>query len=146
MRFRSEHTAELEESDKRGNYAQVLQLLAEKDNLVTVSPSQCVSSDIRKNPIDFVVKNRCGKFKRSGDAIFVAAVIAETVDIWNKSQPTRALRSLSSESEICDLFTQFCNASDDRTAAGRVQHLLCCKNELNSENNSVFQTKDIWLQ
>jgi hypothetical protein len=40
---------------------------------------------------------------------------------------------------------QFCNSRDDRTAVGSVQHLLCYKNELNSENNSVFQTKDVWL-
>jgi len=104
MRFRSEHTAEPGDSDKRGNYAKVLQLLAEKDNLDRVTPSQCVSSATGKDPIDSVVKYQCGKFKRSEDALFVAAVMAETVDIWNKSQPTKALRSLSSDSGICCIF------------------------------------------
>jgi hypothetical protein len=51
MRFRSEHTAEPEDSDRRGNYAQVLQLLAEKDNLDTVSPSQVILRKILLIPL-----------------------------------------------------------------------------------------------
>jgi hypothetical protein len=62
------------------------------------------SSDIGKDPIDSVVKYQCGKFKVSGDALFVAAVMAETFDIWNKSQTIRALRFLLSAGEICDIF------------------------------------------
>jgi hypothetical protein len=112
------------DGDRRGNYAQVLHLLAEKDNLDTVTSSQCFSSDTGKDSIDSVKYQR-GKFKRSVDALFVAAVMAETVDIWNKSQPTRAFRSLSSDGEICDMFVWFCNASGDRTAVGRAQHLIC---------------------
>jgi hypothetical protein len=78
--------------------------VAEKYHLDKVTHSQRVSSDTGKDPIDSVVKYQCGKFKRSGDALFFAPVLAETVDIWNKSQPTRALRSLSSDGEICDIF------------------------------------------
>jgi hypothetical protein len=104
MRFHSEHTVEPGDSDRRANYAQVLHLLAEKDNLDTVTPSQFVSSDNGKDPINSVVKHQCGKFKRSGDAVFFTTVMAETADISNKSQSTRALRSLSSDGEICDTF------------------------------------------
>jgi len=144
MRFRSEHKVEPGDSDRRGNHAKVLHLLAEKDNLDRVTPSQCFSSDIGKDPIGSVVKYQCGKFKVSGDVLFVAAVMAETIEIWNKSQTIRALRFLSSDGEICAIFVRFCNASDDRTAVGRAKHLLCYKNELNCGNNSVFQTKDVW--
>ena len=125
MRFRSEHTVEPGDSDRRGNYAQVLHLPAEKYNLDRVTSSQCFSSDTGKDPTDSVVKYQCVKFKRSVDAVFVASVMAETVDIWNKSQPTRALHSLSSDGEICYIFVWFCTASDDRTAVGREKHLLC---------------------
>jgi hypothetical protein len=104
MRFRSEHTVEPGDSGRRGNYAQLLHLLAERDNLDTVPPSQCVSSDTEKDPIDSVVENQCGKFKRSGDALFVASVMVETVDIRNKSQPPRSSCSLLSYGDICDIF------------------------------------------
>jgi hypothetical protein len=36
--------------------------------------------------------------------VSVAAVMAETVDIWNKSQIPRALCSMSSDGEICEIF------------------------------------------
>jgi len=52
MRFRSEHTVEPGDSDRRGNYAEVRHLLLEKDHLGRATPSLCVSSDIGNDPID----------------------------------------------------------------------------------------------
>lgn len=94
------------DSGRRGNYSQVLHLLAEKDHLDKVTLSQCVSSDTGKDPIDSVVKYQFRKFRRSVDALFVAAVMAETVDIGiNLNQQefcALCLQTVRSAVYLCD--------------------------------------------
>jgi hypothetical protein len=136
------------DSDNRGNYVELLHLLAKKDgylsnHLETATVFQGVSSDIQNDLIDSIAEVLNTEISKEVEkAPFVAAIMDETVDISNRSQLSTVLRYVSPNGEVCERFVRFDNVSDDRTAAGLAEHLFGYMNEFKCGNKLVAQTYD----
>jgi hypothetical protein len=63
-------------------------------------------------------------------------------DVSNRSQLSTVLRYVSPNGEVCEGFLRFNDVSDDRTAAGLVEHFFGYMNYFKCGSKLVAQTHD----
>ncbi|KAF2889953.1 hypothetical protein ILUMI_16220 [Ignelater luminosus] len=109
------------DSHIRGNYVELLYLLAQQD--------ERLNNHLQTSTVFFSNK------KEITDTSYVAIIMDETTDIFNKSQ-------LLTVGEVQERFLRFDNVSDDRTAPRLAKHVLHCIDEFSFGEDFSAQTYD----
>lgn len=138
---------ETESSSNRGNYIELLHLLASKDaNLASHLASSTVfsgtSNRIQNDLIEAIADVLRDNMKEElSVAPFVAVEVDETTDITNKAQLSVILRYVSG-SEVKEAFLGFDDVSDDRRATAITNYVLGVLDKFNCAHKLVAQTYD----
>lgn len=144
---------ELENSVNRGNYRELLHLLAENDaqlqihlqnSTVFSGETSIIQNDLIKACSEHLMQNIK---KEVSEAKFIAiillhCIVDETTDIAKKSQLSTVFRYVDASGAVQERFIRFLDVSDDRTADriskcifGHLDEFHCC-------NKLVAQTYD----
>ncbi len=136
-----------ESSSNRGNYVELLHLLASKDaNLASHLASSTVfsgtSNRIQNDLIEAITDVLREDIKEElRVAPFVAVEVDETTDITNKAQLSVILRYVSG-SEVKETFLGFDDVSDDRRATAISEYVLVVLDKFDCAHKLIAQTYD----
>lgn len=114
---------ESSESVNKGNYVELLNLLAETDDkllnhLQTATVFSGTSNDIQNDIIECISRFMINKIKEEvNNSNFVAVIMDETTDVSNKSQLSTIFRYVTSDGKVEERFLGFSDVSSNRTAA-----------------------------
>ncbi len=134
-----------ESSSNRGNYVELLHLLASKDaNLASHLASSTVfsgtSNRIQNDLIEVITDVLREDIKEElRVAPFVAVEVDETTDITNKAQLSVILRYVSG-SEVKEAFLGFDDVSDDRRATAISEYVLVVLDKFDCAHKLIVQT------
>jgi hypothetical protein len=135
------------DSNNRGNYVQLLNLLAEFDaqlnqHLKTATVFTGLSSLIQNDLIQSVNNVMISEVKSQiQSATFVAILVDETSDVTNFSQLSIVFRYVYN-SNIYERFVGFHNVSSDRSAQAIATLVIDCLDQFNCKDKLVAQTYD----
>ena len=138
-------------SSNRGNYVELVHILAEKDvrlatHLETSSVFSGLSNRIQNDLIESVGCVIRNDIKEDINAAqFVAVEVDETTDVTHKAQISVILRYVVSKEVDCEIkeaFLGFDDVSDDRRAAAIAEYVFAVLEEYNCVNKLVAQTYD----
>ncbi|XP_036973754.1 zinc finger MYM-type protein 1 [Acanthopagrus latus] len=135
-------------SINRGNYVELLHLMAEKDDklakhlkesTVFVGTSNRIQNDLIEAISDVVRSS----IKSDVDAAsFVAVEVDETTDANNKAQISAVLRYVNSDCEVKEAFLGFDDVSNDRRAQGISKYVLDVLEKYECAEKLIAQTYD----
>lgn len=139
---------ESENSVNRGNYRELLHLLAENDAQLQIHLQNSTvfsgeTSIIQNDLIEACSEHLMQNIKKEvSEAKFIAIIVDETTDIAKKSQLSTVFRYVHASGAVQERFIRFLDVSDDRTADriskcifGHLDEFRCC-------NKLVAQTYD----
>ncbi|KAM3858201.1 zinc finger MYM-type protein 1 [Diretmus argenteus] len=136
-----------ESSSNRGNYIELLHLIASKDaNLASHLASSTVftgtSNRIQNDLIEAIADVLREDIKEElSVAQFIAVEVDESTDITNKAQLSVILRYVSG-SEVKEAFLGFDDVSDDRRATAITNYVFAVLDKFNCAQKLVAQTYD----
>ncbi|CAH0393437.1 unnamed protein product [Bemisia tabaci] len=139
---------ESEDSLKKSNYVEVLELLRTYDplldNHLKNATAFCgTSSDIQNDLADAVCDVILDEIKRRvAEADFVSIELDETSDVNETSQLSTIFRYVDSDGIPTESFIGFTDASADRTAEGIFNHVTNIIEEYNAALKLIAQTYD----
>lgn len=134
-------------SCNRGNYVELLNLMADKDeklaaHLKSSTVFSGLSNRIQNDLIEAVADLMRSDIKAEVNAApFVAVEVDESTDITNKAQISVILRYVSN-SEVKEAFLGFDDVSDDRRAAAISDYVLGALDKYSCVDKLVAQTYD----
>ncbi|CAH1110586.1 unnamed protein product [Psylliodes chrysocephalus] len=137
-----------DDSDNRGNYRELLTLIAKKDqkfcqHLETSTVFSGVSSDIQNDIIEAISTFVMDEIKSEiAGASFVAVILDESTDVSNQSQLSVVFRYVCPDGDVCERFLKFVNVSDERSAGPLSEILFSVLNEFKCGNKLIAQTYD----
>lgn len=138
---------EIESSSNRGNYIELLHLLASKDadlasHLASSTVFAGTSNRIQNDLIEAIADVLRDDIKEEVSAAqFVAVEVDETTDITNKAQLSVILRYVSG-SEVKEAFVGFDDVSDDRRATAIANYVFGVLDNFSCAHKLVAQTYD----
>jgi hypothetical protein len=139
---------ESETSVNRGNYIEILKLLANYDaNLKSLVENKGVfrglSPEIQNDIIASVFEYTMKEIKREvSEAVFVALIPDEATDISMKAHISSVLRYVTKNGDVEERFLHFTVISQNRTANALFQHAKQVLFDFNCASKLVAQTYD----
>lgn len=136
------------ESLNRGNYVELLSLIASYDQLLkshleSATVFRGTSNHIQNDLIDAVSAVVKDKIKAEiSSAPFVAILLDETSDVMSVSQLSTVLRYVTKDGKAEERFVGFTDVSADKTAEGLYRHVLKIVEEYNLHDKLVAQSYD----
>lgn len=136
------------DSLNRGNYIELINLIAEYDNLLAEHLSSStifsgMSSNIQNDIIQCVCNVLLGTIRKEIQAApFIAILLDEASDVSNKSQLSTVIRYVSPSGDIEERFLGYTDVSKDRSAVHLATHVMTVVNDLNCSKKIVAQAYD----
>lgn len=139
---------ESDESLNKGNYIELLQFLANYDqvlsqHLKTATVFKGTSAVIQNDLIDALASVISDHIKSDiNKATFVGIMLDETTDVTNRSQLSTVVRYVDDGGNCQERFLHFTDASSDRTARGLFEHVNKTVDNIDCSKKLVAQTFD----